>query len=55
MGEGMVPHDEAIKLLASIDYQGALSGEWIGAFEPEEILPHDAARLRGYIAAAKAD
>jgi len=55
MGEGMVPHDEAVKLLTSIDYQGALSGEWIAAFEPEEILPHDAARLRKYIAAAKAD
>jgi len=54
MGEGMVPHDEAVRLLASIDYQGALSGEWIAAFEPEEILPHDAARLREYIAAAEA-
>jgi len=55
MGEGMVSHDEAVKLLAAIDYQGALSGEWIAAFEPEEILPHDAARLREYIAAAEAD
>ena len=54
MGEGMVPHDEAVKLLASIDYQGALSGEWIACFEPEEVLPHDAARLREYIAAAEA-
>ena len=55
MGEGMVPQDEAVKLLASIDYQGALSGECIAAFEPERILPHDAARLREYIAAAEAD
>ncbi len=55
MGEGMVPHDEAVKLLASIDYQGALSGEWIDCFGPGEVLPHDAARLREYIAAARAD
>lgn len=52
MGEGQVPHEEAIELLASIDYQGALSGEWINCFEPEEILGHDAEKLREYIAAA---
>lgn len=53
MGEGDIPHDEAIKLLATIDYQGSLSGEWIKCFEPEVILPHDAQVLREYIAVAK--
>lgn len=52
MGEGDVPHDEAIRLLASIDFQGALSGEWINAFPAEEVLPHDAAVLRQYLAQA---
>ena len=52
MGEGMIAHDEAIGLLASIDYQGALSGEWISFLPPEEILPRDAASLREYIQAA---
>jgi sugar phosphate isomerase/epimerase len=53
MGEGDIPHDEAIELLATIDYDGSLSGEWIRAFEPEEILPHDAKVLREYIAQAQ--
>ena len=53
MGEGDIPHDEAIKLLATIDYQGSLSGEWIRSFDPAEILPHDAQVLREYIAATK--
>ncbi len=54
MGEGQVPYDEAIKLLATIGYDGALSGEWIGGPALDEILPHDAAKLREYIAAAGA-
>ncbi len=54
MGEGMIAHDEAIRLLASIDYQGALSGEWISGLALEEVLPHDAAKLREYIVAAGA-
>ncbi|MFO8079539.1 MAG: sugar phosphate isomerase/epimerase family protein [Armatimonadota bacterium] len=53
MGEGDIPHDEAIKLLATIDYDGSLSGEWIRSFYPETILPHDAQVLREYIAAAE--
>lgn len=52
MGEGDIPHDEAIKLLATIDYQGSLSGEWIGFVAPEVVLPHDAQVLREYITAA---
>lgn len=53
MGEGEIPHDEAVELLAGIDFDGTLSGEWIRAFEPEEILPHDARVLREYIAQAE--
>ncbi len=53
MGEGEIPHDEAIALLATIDYDGLLSGEWIRAFEPDEILPHDARVMREYIQAAQ--
>ena len=54
MGEGMLPYDEAIKLLATVGYDGALSGEWISGPALEEVLPHDAAVLREYIAAAEA-
>ncbi len=52
MGEGDVPHEEAVKLLAGINFEGALSGEWIKAFPPEEILPHDARVLDEYRRAA---
>lgn len=52
MGEGDIPHDEAISLLATINYDGSLSGEWIRSFDPEVILPHDAKMLREYIVAA---
>jgi len=48
MGEGDIPHDEAVKLLAGIDFAGYLSGEWIKSFPPEEILPHDARVLDQY-------
>jgi len=54
VGEGKIPHDEAVKLLASIKYEGHLSGEWIAAFEPEVVLPHDVRVMREYIAAAEA-
>lgn len=52
MGQGDVPHEEAVRLLARIDFSGALSGEWIDAFEAEQVLSHDAAVLREYIARA---
>ncbi|MEI6499855.1 MAG: sugar phosphate isomerase/epimerase family protein [Armatimonadota bacterium] len=52
MGKGQIDHQEAIRLLGTIGYEGALSGEWI-AFRPaEELLPHEAAVLREYRAAA---
>ncbi len=49
MGEGRIPHDEAIKLLSTINFAGALSGEWINWVAPEVVLPHDAQKLREYI------
>lgn len=51
-GEGNIAHDEAVKLLAGIGYEGALSGEWINAFPPEEILPQSADMMRKYISEA---
>jgi sugar phosphate isomerase/epimerase len=53
MGEGLVPHAEALKLLAADGFEGYLSGEWIKAFPPEEILPQAATALREWIAAAR--
>jgi sugar phosphate isomerase/epimerase len=49
MGEGDIPHDEPIRLLASIGFEGHLSGEWIDFLPPDEILPHDSRVLRHYI------
>jgi sugar phosphate isomerase/epimerase len=52
MGEGDIPHDEAIRLLAGMSFQGHLSGEWISFLPPDEVLPHDERVLRGYLQAA---
>lgn len=54
MGEGMVPHEQAVRLLAAAGYDGHLSGEWIESLEPDVILPHDERMMRGYIRAATA-
>lgn len=53
-GEGDIPHDEAVRLLASINFEGALSGEWINFLPPEEILPQNADVMRRYIQQARA-
>jgi sugar phosphate isomerase/epimerase len=53
-GEGDIPHDEAVRLLASINFQGALSGEWINFLPPEQILPQNADVMRRYIEQARA-
>jgi len=46
IGEGIVDHEAAIKLLKSADYCGYISGEWIG-WEPYEIcLPRELAKLK---------
>lgn len=49
IGEGIVDHREAIRLLHSIGYQGHLSGEWIDR-DPgfEEHLPRELATLKRY-------
>lgn len=49
IGEGNVPHDEAVRLLKTISFDGHLSGEWIRFGPPEEVLPKDLATLRRYI------
>jgi sugar phosphate isomerase/epimerase len=49
MGRGMVPLVEDLALLKSVNYTGALSGEWIGDYPAEEILPQAAGALRGWI------
>jgi sugar phosphate isomerase/epimerase len=54
MGEGDIPHDEAARLLASIGFQGHLSGEYINFLPAEELLPHEARVLRSYINQAEA-
>lgn len=48
MGTGEIDHREAIRLLGSIGYEGALSGEWIAWQPAEELLPREAAVLREY-------
>lgn len=53
MGEGDIPYRRAVALLAADGYKGFLSGEWINAWPPDEILPHDGRVLREYIAAAR--
>lgn len=53
MGEGKIPHDEALRLLGAMGYEGYISGEWISYLPPEQILPHDARVMREYIAAAR--
>jgi sugar phosphate isomerase/epimerase len=50
IGEGNVPHEEAVRLLKTIDFKGHLSGEWIKFGPAETVLPRDLGTLRGYIA-----
>jgi sugar phosphate isomerase/epimerase len=51
MGQGDIPHDEPVRLLASIGFEGHLSGEWIAFLPADEVLPHDGRALRSYIRA----
>ncbi|OPZ85284.1 MAG: fructoselysine 3-epimerase [bacterium ADurb.Bin429] len=54
IGQGVVDHRAAIECLLAINYQGYISGEWIG-WEPYEVhLPRELAALKGYEAAALA-
>ena len=49
MGQGEIPYPRAIELLEGDGYGGFLSGEWIGAWHPDEVLPHDGKVLRSYM------
>ncbi len=49
MGEGEIPHNRAVELLQADGYDGYLSGEYINAWSPDEVLPHEARVLRGYM------
>lgn len=49
MGKGEIPYKTALKLLQEINYPGFLSGEYIQAWEPEVILPHDIKVLKSYL------
>ncbi len=48
MGTGQIDHKQVIELLATTEFDGFLSGEWID-WEPYEThLPREVAVLRGY-------
>lgn len=53
MGQGDIPHDEPVRLLASVGFEGHLSGEWINFLPADEVLPHDGRVLRSYLDEAK--
>jgi sugar phosphate isomerase/epimerase len=49
IGEGIIDHKRTIELLATIDYEGFLSGEWINWDDAWDIhLPREIATLRRY-------
>ena len=46
IGDGMIDHQRAMKILKEVNYDGFLSGEWIG-WEPHEIhLPREIAAMK---------
>ena len=49
IGEGLFDHKRVIDLLKTIDYDGAISGEWINWDDPWDVhLPRELATLKGY-------
>jgi sugar phosphate isomerase/epimerase len=52
MGTGEIDHALAIRLLAGMGYEGAVSGEWIDWQPAEEMLPREAEVLRQFRADA---
>lgn len=46
IGQGVVDHAKALGLLATIDYEGVISGEWINWSPYEEHLPRELGLLR---------
>jgi sugar phosphate isomerase/epimerase len=53
MGEGLIPHDEAIALLVRAGFEGHISGEYIDFLPADDLLPHEAEVLRAYITVAQ--
>ncbi|MCX7704760.1 MAG: sugar phosphate isomerase/epimerase [bacterium] len=49
MGQGEIPYREAIRLLEEMNYQGYLSGEYIQAWSPDVVLPHEIKTLKSYL------
>ncbi|HOJ30553.1 MAG TPA: sugar phosphate isomerase/epimerase family protein [bacterium] len=49
MGQGEIPYKTALRLLQEINYQGFFSGEYINAWEPDVVLPHDIKVLKSYL------
>ncbi len=49
MGEGEIPYNVAVRLLKNYGYTGYLSGEYINAWSPEVVLPHDIEVLKSYL------
>lgn len=48
IGQGIIDHRTALKLLKTISYSGFISGEWIGWEPYEQHLPRELATLKGY-------
>jgi sugar phosphate isomerase/epimerase len=49
IGQGIIDHGAAIRLLKTISYAGFISGEWINWKDPYEIhLPRELAAMKGY-------
>jgi len=54
IGEGAYDHRTVVECLLSIDYDGYLSGEWIGWEVPyEEYLPRELATMKAYESEAR--
>ncbi|MCX8081936.1 MAG: sugar phosphate isomerase/epimerase [bacterium] len=49
MGQGEIPYNIAVRLLKNSGYNGYLSGEYINAWPPEVVLPHDIEVLKSYM------
>ncbi|MFH1613548.1 MAG: sugar phosphate isomerase/epimerase family protein [Planctomycetota bacterium] len=48
VGEGIIDHKKAVRLLGGIGYQGFLSGEWINWRPYEDYLAAELATMKGY-------
>ncbi|HEY3342064.1 MAG TPA: sugar phosphate isomerase/epimerase family protein [Anaerolineae bacterium] len=48
IGQGNIDHRRAVQLLEEINFDGYLSGEWIGWEPPEVHLPRELATMKSY-------